>query len=454
MYREEQRKRILNLLSNFAIWLFEALSFGLIWYRFYHYRYYKNANLMVIGVYILCVYFITKSFNGYKISYMRTLDLCISHMLAIVFSSVLGYAFVTMVWRNFMGVKPIIALAVAQIVFSTCWVWIVKHIYLKFYPPRRIIIIYGKYPLKDFLAKLNTRADKYKICEILNYEKGFEKICNDVLDFEGVFLYDLPTESRNEILKYCYKNSIRTYVVPKITDIIMKGSDNFYLVDTPLFLSRNMGLNIDQRIIKRLSDILFSTLGIIVLSPIMLIVAILIKLYDGGSVFYRQERLTRDGKVFTIFKFRSMQIDAEKDGAQLAKKNDDRVTPIGKVIRNLHIDEIPQLFNVFMGDMSIVGPRPERPEIFEKYNKNIPEFPFRLKVKAGITGYAQVYGKYNTTPIDKLRLDLTYIQEFSHWLDIKLMLLTFRIVFRKETSEGVDSSQVTALKDEDSCKDR
>lgn len=448
MYREEQRKRILNLLSNFAIWLFEALSFGFVWNRYYHFRYYRSANIMVFILYIICAFLITKSFNGYKISYMRTLDLCLSHILAVTFSGMFGYAFVVLVWRSFLRVRPMIYLACAQVAFAAIWVWCIKHIYLKFYPPRRIIIIYGNYPLKDFIKKLHTRTDKYEICEILNYQKGFEKICNDVLDFEGVFLYDLPTENRNEILKYCYKNSIRTYVVPKITDIIMKGSDNFYLVDTPLLLSRNMGLNIDQRIIKRTMDIICSILGIIISAPIMLIIALLVKGYDGGPVFYRQDRLTKDGKVFRIFKFRSMRIDAESDGAQLAKKNDNRVTPIGKVLRNLHLDELPQLFNVFMGDMAIVGPRPERPEIFEKYEKNIPEFPFRLKVKAGITGYAQVYGKYNTTPIDKLKLDLTYIQEFSFWLDIKLMLLTFRIVFRKETSEGVDSSQTTALKEE------
>ena len=258
-------------------------------------------------------------------------------------------------------------------------------------------------------------------------------------------MYDLPAENRNVIIKYCYEHNIRTYVVPKITDIIMKGSEDLYLVDTPIFLSRNQGLNLDQRFIKRLTDIVFSGVALIIASPIMLIIALIIKLYDRGPVFYRQLRLTRDGKSFMIYKFRSMRQDAEDGGAQLAKKDDDRVTPVGRVLRNLHLDELPQLFNVFVGHMSLVGPRPERPEIFEKYAESIPEFGFRLKVKAGLTGYAQVYGKYNTTPIDKLKLDLIYIQEFSYWMDLKLMLMTFRIVFRKETSEGVDKDQRTAL---------
>lgn len=445
MYAEEQRKRILGILANFIIWLFEAISFTYIWYTYYENPFYRRGNYVVIGLYVVIIYFITKSFNGYKISYMRIIDLCLSHVLSIVFSNVVGYLLICIVWHDYMSPAPVLAMMASQIIVSVLWVNFVRHVYLHFYPPRRIIVIYGNYPLKDFLRKLDARSDKYKICEILNYQEGYKKICSEVLDFEGVVLYDLPAEERNEIIKYCYKNSIRTYVVPKITDIIMKASDDLYLVDTPLFLSRNMGLNVDQRIVKRLVDIVVSVVGIIITSPIMLIIALLIKLYDGGPVFYRQIRLTKDRKEFNIYKFRSMRTDAEQMGAQLANKNDDRVTPIGKVLRNLHLDELPQLFNVFMGDMSIVGPRPERPEIFEKYKESIPEFDFRLKVKAGLTGYAQVYGKYNTTPIDKLKLDLTYIQEYSQWMDIKLMLLTFRIIFRKESSEGIDDGCVTAL---------
>lgn len=447
MYAEEQRKRILTVISNFIIWLFEVASYGIAWYHCYFSDnpFYVRGNYAVIGVYAVFVYLITKSFNGYKISYMRIVDLCLSHVLAILFSGVAGYVVVCVAWSDYMDVIPIIVMVAAQIVFSVIWVNLCRHIYLHVYPPRRIIIIYGNYPLEGFLKKLNTRTDKYEVCEILNYQRGYEKICSDVLDFEGVFLYDLPAENRNTIIKYCYEHDIRTYVVPKITDIIMKGSEDLYLVDTPIFLSRNQGLNLDQRFVKRAFDIIISGCAIVLTAPIMLVIALIIKLYDKGTVFYRQVRLTRDGKEFMIYKFRSMRADAEEEGAQLASKDDDRVTPVGRILRNLHLDELPQLFNVFVGDMSMVGPRPERPEIFEKYAELIPEFDFRLKVKAGLTGYAQVYGKYNTTPIDKLKLDLIYIQEYSYWMDIKLLLMTFRIVFRKESSEGVEKNQRTAL---------
>ena len=191
---------------------------------------------------------------------------------------------------------------------------------------------------------------------------------------------------------------------------------------------------------------MLSLIGIVIASPFMLIIALAVKLYDGGPVLYKQERLTRDGRPFMIYKFRSMSMDSEKSGARLAAKGDKRVTPVGRVIRNIHFDELPQLFNILKGDMSMVGPRPERQVIADQYAEEIPEFVLRTKVKAGLTGYAQVYGKYNTTPYDKLKFDITYIENYSLWLDVKIMLLTFKILFQKENTEGVDETQKTALK--------
>lgn len=211
-------------------------------------------------------------------------------------------------------------------------------------------------------------------------------------------------------------------------------------------MSRNMGLSAEQRFIKRAMDLVISSVAIVVFSPLMLLIALCVKVYDGGPVFYRQERLTFMGKTFMIYKFRSMCVDSEKNGARLASKHDSRITPVGKVLRNLHLDELPQLFNVFLGEMSLVGPRPERKVIMHEYQREIPEFYYRLKVKAGLTGYAQVYGKYNTTPYDKLKLDLFYIENYSLLLDIKLLFMTVKIFFQKEVSEGVDDDQKNALK--------
>lgn len=227
---------------------------------------------------------------------------------------------------------------------------------------------------------------------------------------------------------------------------MIRHSESIDLFDSPLLLFRNNGLTYRQLFIKRIMDIGISLAGIILSSPIMLIIAFFVKIYDGGPVFYRQKRQTKDGREFEILKFRSMITDSERNGARLAKEHDSRITPVGRVIRRLHFDELPQLFNILKGDMAFVGPRPERKEITEEYSREIPEFPYRLKVKAGLTGYAQVYGQYNTLPYDKLKLDLTYITNYSLWLDIKLIILTVRILFQKEKTEGVDDTQTTALK--------
>ncbi len=449
MYLQEEKKRFLAVAANLIILVFQARSFGYVWSNYYDSPYFFRGDYVVIWLYLIFVYLITKSFNGYKISYMRIGYLCVSHAIASVLGGCVAYAFICMALNEYESIIPILALVGVQILFVTVWIIIVRVVQSYVYPPRQMVVIYGNYPPDDFLAKLNKKSDRYEIRELLNYEEGYKKICQGISDYEGVILYDLPSEERNSIIKYCYQRSIRTYVVPKITDIVMRESEELYLVDTPLFLARNQGLHLDQRIVKRLVDIIVATAGIILLSPIMLITAVCIKLYDGGPILYKQTRFTRNKRTFTIYKFRSMRVNAENTGAQLANKVDGRITPVGRVIRRTHIDETMQLFNVLKGDMSIVGPRPERPEIFEKYSESIPEFDFRLKVKAGITGYAQVHGKYNTTPIDKLKLDLIYIERYSLLLDIKLMLLTFRIIFSKDSTEGIESGQVTALKKEE-----
>jgi exopolysaccharide biosynthesis polyprenyl glycosylphosphotransferase len=184
-------------------------------------------------------------------------------------------------------------------------------------------------------------------------------------------------------------------------------------------------------------DIVLSLLLIILFSPVMIVIAIAIKMHDKGPVLFKQKRYTKDGKVFNILKFRSMIVDAEKDGEVIpAEDNDPRITPVGKVIRKIRMDELPQLFNILKGDMSVVGPRPERVEHVDMYSEQIPEFRYRLKVKGGLTGYAQVLGKYNTSPYDKLRLDLIYIENYSLLLDLKLMLTTIKILFKPESTEG------------------
>ncbi|MCI5874703.1 MAG: sugar transferase [Clostridiales bacterium] len=448
MKTKEQYKHLLNYGANLISLAVEGLAFAYIWYTVYEeaYGFYRRGNWAVIGMYVLIIFFFTKVFGGYNIGYMRMTDIALSHVLAILLSGVVGYLELCLITRDYVSPKPILGVMAVEVIFILPWIYIIRKLYARLYPPRQMLVIYGNYSPDDLIKKINTRKDKYNICASVSYEIGHKKLYPLIRKYNAVVLCDLPAQARNQIMKYCYQESIRTYVTPKISDILFRGADDIHLFDTPLLLSRNQGLSIDQRIVKRTWDIVLSLLGIIIASPFMLIIALAVKLYDGGPVLYKQERLTRDGQPFMIYKFRSMSMDSEKNGARLAAKGDKRVTPVGKIIRNIHFDELPQLFNILKGEMSMVGPRPERKEISDKYEEEIPEFILRTKVKAGLTGYAQVYGKYNTTPYDKLKLDLTYIENYSLWLDFKIMLLTFKILFQKENTEGVDKEQTTAMK--------
>ena len=223
--------------------------------------------------------------------------------------------------------------------------------------------------------------------------------------------------------------------------------------DTPLLLSRNDGLSIEQAFIKRAMDIFVSAVMLVITSPVFLVTAAAIKMHDGGPVFFYQERCTKDGEVFSICKFRSMIVDAEKNGASVpATERDPRITPVGNIIRKLRIDELPQLLNILKGEMSLVGPRPERVEHVHLYSESIPEFAYRMKVKGGLTGYAQVYGKYNTTAYDKLKMDLMYIQNYSVLLDIEILFKTIKILFEKESTEGF-SDEVSAAMEQQTAEE-
>jgi exopolysaccharide biosynthesis polyprenyl glycosylphosphotransferase len=282
--------------------------------------------------------------------------------------------------------------------------------------------------------------------EAVYVEENLETLYAMIEGYDAVLINDVPPRRRNKILKYCYSHNKEVYIVPKISDIVIRGAEDFTLLDTPIITIKTYGLTMSQRIVKRAFDILLSVIALIPASVIILIVAICIKIEDHGPVFFVQKRVTRDGKVFGLLKLRSMVVGADKHGVNPTVDNDARITKVGRFIRPTRIDELPQLFNILSGKMSIVGPRPERVEHVKRYSEAIPEFVFREKVKAGLTGYAQIYGRYNTTAYDKIRLDLTYIQNYSLILDIKLIIRTLRVLFQKESTEGFEEDQAEFIR--------
>lgn len=450
MQIKEYIKRVTVYAMGIVLIILMTLAFAYIWYNVYNIRiklpFWRRGNILVVIIYGIILLLFSKMYGALRVGYLKKIDVVTSLILTVICTNIITYFQVSLIDRGLVSVRPMLVLTVLDIIISIIWTFVSAWAYSKLYQPRKMLIVYGDQDPEDFMRKMMKRRDKFSIREKIHISEGEQIIYKKMRQYDAVVIWDLPAQVRNDLLKFCFSHSIRCYQTPKISDIIIRGAEQMHMFDTPLLLSRNTGFTVEQRFFKRLTDIIISAAAIVITSPFMLIIALCVKLYDRGPVFYKQERLTTGGKPFMIYKFRSMRVDSEKKGAMLAKKNDDRVTPVGKVLRNLHVDELPQLFNILKGDMSVVGPRPERKEILKTYEKFIPEFHYRLKVKAGLTGYAQVYGKYNTTPYDKLKLDLFYIQNYSYWLDIKLMFMTFRILFQKETSEGVDSWQKNALR--------
>ncbi len=454
MRTNESGKRLLILLLSFVGILMITGMYAYTWLFCYHRRIMWNiklffwGHLLMIFIYFILLFFFNSTYGGMKIGYLKPMDVFFSQVFSLLCVNVITYLQLSIIEVKLVRANALIWMTVAQIIFAALWTWLCNRVYRRIFPPRELLLIYGDRPIQDIMQKFASRPDKYRITQCMYMDKELKEVQRVILESgKAVVLWDIPSADRNELLKFCYSHSIRVYMMPKITDVLIKGSDQLHLFDTPIMLTREYSLRIEQRIAKRAIDLLCSLLLILLSSPLWLLTAIAIKLYDGGPVLYRQVRCTLGGREFGILKFRSMKVDAEKDGvARLAAKNDSRITPVGKFIRAVRIDELPQLLNILKGDMSFIGPRPERPEIIAQYMEDMPEFALRMKVKAGLAGYAQVYGKYNTTPYDKLKLDLSYIETYTLWLDIKLMLLTLKILFKPESTEGIEESQTTAKK--------
>ncbi len=438
------------VLASLVVFAQSAL-FAVVWYSYYRglifEPFWNKGNWVLIAMYALLLILFSRLFGGLRVGYLKRMDDIYSLTLAGICTDIVIYLQITLINRWFLSPVPLLIMTLVQFLVIVVWTFGSRYLFNHLYGARRMLVVYGDRKPDQLIRKMEARKDKYNISGQIHISAGEKEIYRMMREYEAVIIWDLPSQIRNRYLKYCFAHSIRCYITPKISDVILTGTDRIHLFDTPLLVARNIGLNAEQLAFKRVMDIVISIISIIISSPIMLVCAAAVKAYDKGPVFYRQERLTQNGKTFRIFKFRSMRVDSESSGARLASKHDSRITPVGKVLRNLHFDDLPQLFNVLAGDMSLVGPRPERKELMREYQREIPEFYYRLKVKAGLTGYAQVYGKYNTTPYDKLKLDLFYIENYSVMLDIKLMFMTFRILFQKETSEGVDDRQANALLD-------
>lgn len=441
-----QGKNTVRFLFSFLIWGAMTAVWGFVWYRYFESDIIRpfgyKGNWLLICVYGLVLLCFSTIYGAYRVGYYKRGDVIFSGILATIITNAITYLQTCLVARGLINLFPFVAMTVVDFLLIWLWANVSFKIYKKIYPPRDMLMVYGREDsAQDLVQKMTSRAEKYNICEGISAEEDLAAVCAKIDQYASVVLCDIPSELRNTLLKYCYGKSIRVYLTSKISDGIVRGAESINLFDTLLLLCKNQGLSVEQRFFKRAFDLVVSSIAIVLTAPFMILTALAIKLYDRGPAIFKQERCTIDGKVFSIYKFRSMIVDAEKDGKpKPAVDGDPRITPVGNFIRKTRLDELPQLFNIFLGDMSIVGPRPERVEHVQMYGQDIPEFCFRLKVKGGLTGYAQIVGRYNTSPYDKLKLDLHYIENYSFWMDMKLVLMTIKVMFMKESTEGFSES--------------
>lgn len=426
-----------------------TLPFLAAWFLYYGERtaspFYYWGNWVVVALFFILYVLFGRVYDAFLISINRISEMVYSQTLAALIAEFLLYVVICLLSKRLVNPLPLVGALCGQMLLSTAWSFLAHQWYFSHFPAKRSAIVYDVRQGLERLVEEYGLEKKFDVREAIDVEQCLADLSRlDSMD--TVFLSGIHSHDRNIILKHCVDRDINVYVIPRIGDVLMSGAHPMHMFHLPMLNVGRYHPSPLYLFLKRGFDILASGLATIVLSPVFIATAIAIKANDGGPVFYKQRRLTKDGALFDVLKFRSMRVDAEKDGvARLSTGDkDDRITPVGRFIRKVRIDELPQLLNILKGDMTICGPRPERPEIAAQYEKELPEFRLRLQAKAGLTGYAQVYGKYNTTPYDKLVMDLMYISHPSFWQDLQIMFATVKILFMKESTEGVEQGQMTA----------
>lgn len=433
-------KKIVNV---YIVFLFAVVWFG------YYNQFVFGTNRIAGGTISTAIYFIiynyfAKLYRAYKIGTYKISEIIFSQFLAIGLADTVLYAECCLASHRYINILPGSITAGIQILGMIIWAVYTKQYFIRYIEANSTLIVYGKEDAGEFVRKLKRKYEHlFRIEECVNIENCTDGQLHEKIDrYDTVILYEVEKGHRTGTMEYCIEHQKNLYITPRISDIILQGFEERTLIDTPLFKYEYNYLDTRQYRSKRLLDLTVSIIALVIAAIPMLLTAIAIKIEDRGPVFYKQKRCTVNGRVFEIIKFRSMVTDAEKQGAVIpCTDHDPRITKVGNIIRRFRIDELPQIFNILRGDMSVVGPRPERVEHVKKYCEEVPEFAYRMRVKGGLTGYAQIFGKYNTSAYDKLKLDLMYIENQSLLLDLKMILLTVKTLFIAESTEGFEEEK-------------
>ena len=441
---------VLGALFEISLALVPALLF---YYTYIHHypraNFYMKGNVLFFVVYSAILVLFMMIYGSFSIRKYRTRELVFAFGLSCFFTDVIAYFLMCMIAKALLPPKYVILTLLAQCLIET-GVFILARISAdRLEPTAPALLIAAEEDAEESVRnKFDRRRTRYYIDRVVSADMPWEELRAIMHSYTTVVLMPMEKELRRRIMDDCFWHGIAIMLKPDMQDIMVNCADTVIMSDVPLCAVHTGNHDRGYLTAKRVLDVVASVCGLIICSPIFLAVAIAIKIQDGGPVFYRQKRLTLNGKPFYLTKFRSMVVNAESaTGAVLAGKSDSRITKVGAFLRATRIDELPQLLNILNGDMTLVGPRPERPEFYQKYCAEYPEFAYRLRAKAGLTGYAQLYGKYNTTFADKALLDMYYIQKASFLWDLQLIFYTLKIIFVKESTEGVDTAGTDKTKD-------
>lgn len=397
------------------------------------------STFAIVGLLFVTIY------GKYDVGRRKSKPIIYSMALAVLFTDAITYLqlmvmnTITDVSEFRLGSLGLLCLTViVQVAIIIAFTYGGNALFFRIHVPEKChIVTSSQESLDQILRGIRRYPRQYDVVAIHDYRD--KELMLKLKEAKTVFLYDVPVERRSEVVQYCYKKRKNIYFNPEVEDIVEMSSE-YYMLDDISVLNYNVrGLTMEQRIIKRCMDIGLSLLMIIATSPIWIVSALAIKLYDGGSIFFKQARATINGNVFYVYKFRTMKMNVEN---RSVTDNDDRITKPGHILRKIRMDELPQLLNILNGDMSFVGPRPEMLENVESYTAEFPEFKYRLRVKAGLTGYAQIAGKYNTTPKDKLMMDMMYIENYSVFRDIQLLFQTAIVFLKSDSTEAFHKGTV------------
>ncbi|MCL2124809.1 MAG: exopolysaccharide biosynthesis polyprenyl glycosylphosphotransferase [Oscillospiraceae bacterium] len=411
--------------------------------------FYFWGNYVLLLLYTAYLYFLCRIYQAFQFGSNKASEIILSWVFCLAVTNILEYLILSLIETMLLPVSGFLIVMATQFILVIPLTYAIDKLYYYLNPAQKAIIIFGdERKSREYQSIIEKHRKKFVISAVVSQSETIDALRTMIEESDSVFFLDVDSKLMEALFEHCFLYNKRMYILPSFSGVMLNTAEITWISNVPMFLPKNSEPDLGSRFIKRCMDIIISLLSIIIFSWLMLITSVVILIYDRHAAIYKQVRITRGGRQFTLYKFRSMRTDAEDDGIpRLTSREDKRITPVGRFIRRTRIDELPQLFNVLAGSMSLVGPRPERPEIAAAYEEIYPNFKLRTKVKAGMTGFAQIYGRYNTAPDEKLFLDIMYIERFSIWQDIKLLLQTLPVLFKPSSTEGIPDSATTALRD-------